>query len=105
MDVLTRLNELLKQNNWSRYRLAKECGLSEETLTNIFRRGTMPTLGTLQIICEGFKISLSQFFAEDEMIEMSAEMKELFDNWKFLTPKQKDAVLGVIKAMKSDTDS
>lgn len=102
MDVLTRLNELLKQNNWSRYRLAKECGLSEETLTNIFRRGTMPTLGTLQIICEGFKISLSQFFAEDEMIEMSAEMKELFDNWKFLTPKQKDAVLGVIKAMRNE---
>lgn len=102
MDVLTRLNELLKQNNWSRYRLAKECGLSEETLTNIFRRGTMPTLGTLQIICEGFKISLSQFFAEDEMIEMSAEMKELFENWKFLTPKQKDAVLEVIKAMRNE---
>ncbi len=102
MDVLTRLNELLKQNNWSRYRLAKECGLSEETLTNIFRRGTMPTLGTLQIICEGFKISLSQFFAEDEMIEMSAEMKELFENWKFLTPKQQDAVLEVIKAMRNE---
>ena len=102
MDVLTRLNELLKQNNWSRYRLAKECGLSEETLTTIFRRGSMPTLGTLQIICEGFKISLSQFFAEDEMIEMSAEMKELFENWKFLTPKQKDAVLEVIKAMRNE---
>ncbi len=102
MDVLARLNELLKQNNWSRYRLAKECGLSEETLTNIFRRGTMPTLGTLQIICDGFRISLSQFFAEDEMVELNDEMKELFDSWKYLTPKQKDAVLQVMKAMQSD---
>ena len=43
---------------------------------------------------------MSQFLAENETVELSPELKELFDEWKFLTSKQKNAVLQVIKAMK-----
>ena len=104
MDILSRLEELLEQKGWSRYRLSKESGLSEETLTNIFKRGTLPSLATLQAICKGFRITMSQFFAENEMIELTPELNELFDEWKYLTPKQKDAVLNVMKAMKNNTN-
>lgn len=69
MDVHNRLEQLLKERGWSRYRLSKESGLSEETLTNIFKRGTCPSIATLQDICKGFRISMAQFFADDEMIE------------------------------------
>lgn len=100
MDVHTKLKLLLEERGWSRYRLSKECGLSEETLTNIFKRGTSPSLPTLQAICDGFKITLSQFFAENEMIEISEDFKEFFDEWKYLTPEQKDVVLRVMKVMK-----
>ncbi len=61
----------------------------------------MPSLATLEMICQGFKISLSQFFAEDEMIECTPELKEVFDAWRYLTPVQKDAVLAVMKAMRN----
>ncbi len=100
MDIHARLQELLDERGWSRYRLSKESGLSEETLTNIFKRGTSPSLFTLQSICDGFKITLSQFFTENEMIEMTEELKTLFDEWKYLTPEQKDAIMAVMKAMK-----
>jgi hypothetical protein len=44
---------------------------------------------------------MSQFFAEGEMVEMSPELKELFDAWVDLTPDQKTAALQMIKAMHS----
>lgn len=74
---------------------------SEETLTNIFKRGSIPTIPTLEMICKGLNISLSEFFAEDDMIECSPELMELHDEWKFLTQKQKNLVLELIKEMRN----
>ena len=99
MDTHERLQQLLKERGWSEYRLAKSCGLSESTIANIFRRNTLPSIATLETICGGFGITLSQFFAEGEMVELTPELKELFDGWVYLTPEQKDAVACVIKAM------
>ena len=102
MDILARLEELLKERNWSRYKLSKESGLAEETLTNIFKRGSMPSLTTLQAICNGFQITLSQFFTENETVELTDDLKELFNEWKFLAPSQKEAVLHLMRVMKCD---
>lgn len=103
MDIHERLTQLLNERGWSRYRLSKESGLSEETLTNIFKRGTVPSFVTLKAICDGFKITMSQFFAQNEMVELTPELKQLFDEWAFLTPQQKDAVIQVMKAMKNNS--
>ena len=89
MDTLQRLHQLLDERGWSEYRLAKNCGLSNSTIA-------------LEAICTSFGISLSQFFAEGEMVELTPELKELFDNWVNLTPQQKDAVLQTMRAMNHD---
>lgn len=102
MNVHDRLNQILEERGWTRYKLSKESGLSNETLANIYKRGTMPSVATLQAICDGFQITLSQFFAEGDMVEMSPELKQLFEHWVFLTPKQKEAVLSTMEAMVSD---
>ena len=102
MDTHERLQQLLKERGWSEYRLAKSCGLSESTIANIFRRNTLPSIATLETICGGFGITLSQFFAEGEMVELTPELKELFDGWAYLTPEQKDAVARVLKAMNNN---
>lgn len=99
MDVHERLKQLLAERGWSEYRLAKHCGLSESTIANIFRRNTVPSLSTLETICDGFGITLSQFFADGDMVELTPSLKELFDNWVNLTAEQKDAVLQIIKVM------
>ena len=49
--------------------------------------------------CKGFDITMAQFFAEGEMIEMIWELKELFDCWRPLTPEQEVAALQMIKAV------
>jgi len=101
MDILKRLNKLLDQHGWTEYKLSKACGLSESTLANIFRRNSTPSIATLEIICRGFGISMAQFFAEGKMVELTPELKELFDHWVNLTVEQKAAVYAVIKAFDS----
>ena len=100
MNIHERLTEILKQKNWTRYRLSKECGLSESTITNIFRRGNTPTIATLEIICNAMNITLSQFFAENELVELSPELQKLTDEWKFLSEEQNQAVLQIMRVMR-----
>lgn len=99
MDTHQRLRRLMEERGWTEYRLSKECGLSESTLANIFRRNTVPSISTLEAICAGFGITLSQFFAEGDMVEMTPELKELFECWICLTAEQKDAVMQIIRVL------
>ena len=103
MDVHERLMELLDERGWSEYRLARERGLSDSTIHNIYKRNTSPSIPTLETICKGFGITLSQFFAEGEMVEMTPELKALFEGWRPLTPQQKKAVLTVVEAFGSES--
>ena len=100
MDILQKLRALLNERGWTEYKLAKECGLSESTISNIYKRNSVPSFPTLEAICKGFGITLAQFFAEGEMIELTPETSELFDSWVALTPDQKAAVLNMMKAFK-----
>lgn len=90
----------MEDRGWTKYRLSKECGLSESTLANIFRRNVEPSIATLEAICRGFGITLSQFFADGDMVELSPELKELFDEWVSLTPEQKASLLQLLRSIK-----
>jgi len=80
------------------YRLAKESGLSDKTIANIYRRGTMPSIPTLEAICKTFGITMAEFFSETETLDLSPDLKEIFDQWPSLTPEQKTATLSMIRA-------
>lgn len=105
MDVHARLQQLLRERGWTEYRLSKACGLAQSTIGNIFRRNTVPSLATLETICRGFGITMSQFFAQDDMVELTSDLKEVFDAWVCLEPRQKQAALQMLKAMSHDTDA
>lgn len=104
MNTNERLQKIIYERGWTYYRLSKNSGLSESTVTNIFKRNTVPSIPTLELICKGFGITLSQFFADGDMVELTSDLKRIFDGWSNLTPKQKQAVLQVIDAMKNDSE-
>ena len=85
------------------YRLAKNSNLSHATIANIYKRNTIPSVSTLEAICKGFGITLSQFFAEGEMVELTPELDAVFRQWANLTSRQKMAVLEIMKAMNEKT--
>ena len=100
MDVLERIKKLQADRNWSNYRLAKEAQISEGSLNNLFRLRNLPTIPTLEAICKGFDITLSQFFADDnEAIVLSTEQKEMLSAWNALEKEKKIALLELLKKM------
>ena len=99
LDTHDRIRQLLQARGWTEYRLSKECGLAQSTIGNILRRNTVPSVATIETICKGFGISVSQFFAEGEMVEITPELRDVFDYWAVLTPDQKAAALQMLKAM------
>ena len=98
MDVLARIQQLMDQRGWTIYRLAKESHVSEVTIGNNYRRHTQPSLSTLEAICRGFGISMAEFFSDGEIVQLTPELKQLFDLWMALTPEQKNAASTVMKA-------
>ena len=101
MDAKARIKELMKERNWSEYRLAIASGLSQSTVANIFNRNTTPSVATLESICCGFGISMAQFFAEGDMVELTSEQKEMFKAWSSLSKEEKAAISHLIEVMKS----
>lgn len=101
MDAKQRIRELMDERNWSEYRLAIASGLSQSTVANIFNRNTTPSVATLESICGGFGITLAQFFAEGDMVELTEEQKEMFSAWSSLTKDQKDVLQQLISVMKA----
>ena len=93
MDTRARLVELMDERHWSEYRLAIESGLSQSTVANIFNRSTTPSVATLGI-------TLSQFFAEGTLVELTAEQQEMFAAWSTLSREQKDVLQQLIQVMK-----
>ena len=100
MDVNEKIKKLMKEKNWTEYRLAKESHLSQSTIINLFNRNTVPSVSTLESICKGFGITLSQFFAENEFNELNASQQTLFEKWKYLNERQKELVFEIIDNMK-----
>lgn len=93
MDVLERIDQLRNERGWSVNYLAMEAMLTQSTLNNLYSRKTEPKLSTLRAICGAFGITLSEFFSEDK----NDDEEELFRRVRALSPKQKEALLTLLR--------
>lgn len=93
MDIAERIIKLNEKRGWSVYRLAKEAKISSSTLTNMMRRGTCPSLTTLERLCEAYGITLAEFlYDQEDLIHLNEVQKRHLDRWNLLTERQKRAV-------------
>ena len=51
MDIIKHIKDLMDERGWTNYRLGKEAGLSQSTITNLFNRNNAPTIPTLEAVC------------------------------------------------------
>ena len=100
-DILKEITRLRLERNWSEYELAKYSGLTQSTISTWYRKNQTPTIQTLDKICKGFGITLSNFFAEgDDAVSLTSEQKEMLDNWSCLNDNQKQIIFDLLKVMK-----
>lgn len=94
--VFERIIFLCKAKHYTMYKLAKEAGIPYSSLNNIIHRRTCPTVGTLEKLCKGLNISLSEFFdfelypLKDD--SLTPEEDELINKYRAL-PQNKQMLL------------
>lgn len=99
LDARERIQQLMEERNWTIYRLAKESGLSQTTISNIFKRNNEPSIPTLRRLCAAFGITMAQFFTTAHDTEHTKEQQELIDSWEMLSETQRQLLSGLIKTM------
>jgi len=54
----------------------------------------LPSITSLEKICNAFGITLSQFFMEEgSPVELTKRQQEMLDKWTLLNGRQQDAVI------------
>ena len=100
IDVLARITEYREARGWTEYQLAEKSGLPQSTISSWFRKGMMPTIPSLEKICNAFGITISQLFArEDELVAMTPAQRRLLESWSRLDDEQQAAVFQLIEKM------
>ncbi len=100
MDILKKINKLRIERNWSVYRLSVESGLPQSTITNMFNRETLPSITTLEMLCQAFKISLSDFFKENADENSEAE-SNLLATYNSLSKEEQKLISDLIYILNS----
>lgn len=99
--IIERIESLCEKKHMSRYRLSQKTGLAQSSISNLLNRKSLPTIPTLEKICEGLDITLSQFFAGDgKPLDLTDEQREFLDSWNDLTEEEKSLVKAYIQGIK-----
>ena len=99
-DVTGRIKELCNSRSWSYYKLAKESGIPYSTLNTMLHKTNAPSIPTIERICQGLGISLSQFFAiENEIAKLSEDQHQCLSVWDTLDQNSKTLALAYMQGI------
>ena len=96
-DVLGTMERERLARGWSEYALAERAEIAQSTISTWRRKGLQPNLASIEKICTGLGISLSQFFG-DSADGLTDEQREIFDLWRRLSPAQRTAVKTLLES-------
>jgi transcriptional regulator with XRE-family HTH domain len=98
IDILERIKKLMQARGWTVYKLSLESGITESTLSNMFKRNSSPNIKTIKDICQAFNITLEEFFNESE--EYDDEKEELLiSSYRQLNEVEKSAVYNLANSL------
>ena len=101
MNVLEKITKYRLERNWTEYQLAEKSGLPQSTISSWYRKNQIPTIPSLEKICDAFNITLAQFFSDEnlEIIQVTKKQSDLIYEWNKLEENQQLAVLELLKTM------
>ena len=74
--VKNRILQVLGQNNMSIHKLAIESAVAPSSIKNIlYGKSQNPGIVTIKMLCDGFGITLVEFFDTDEFKNLEQEIK------------------------------
>lgn len=95
MNVLEKIVTLREERHWTEYQLAEHSGLTQSTISSWYRKDMLPSIPSLNKICDAFGITLSQFFLEDDehTLSLTKCQLDLIKAAEKLEPAQYEALI------------
>ena len=97
-DILGRIDRERLSRGWTEYALAENSGLTQSTISTWRRKQLQPNVASIEKICDGLGITLAEFFSDSESTYLTEEQKETLALLGKLSPKQRTAVLEMLKS-------
>ncbi len=99
-DILAIITANREARGWTEYQLAERSGLPQSTISSWYRKNMIPTIPSLEKICDAFGITLAQLFAERESpVSLTESQTELLDRWARLDEKQQAVIFQLLDIM------
>ena len=99
-DVLSVITEYRQARGWTEYQLAERSGLPQSTISSWYRKNMVPTIPSLEKICDAFGITISQLFAENgDAVVLTKSQKRLLERWARLSEDQQEILFQLIDKM------
>ena len=102
-DVIQHIQDLCKERSWTYYRLAKEADIPYSTLNNMVNRTNIPTIPTLQKLCDAFGITLADFFLDEpDALQLTEGQQEIITLYNNLSLEKKKILKAYMKGLLMD---
>lgn len=99
-DILSAITTYRVERGWSEYQLAERSGLPQSTISSWYRKNMIPSIPSLEKICNAFGITLSQLFSENnDPISLTSSQRKLLERWTRLSEDQQEIVFQLIDRM------
>lgn len=99
-NAINRIKELCMERGYSYYELAKRSQIPYSTLNTMILKNNSPTLPTLCKLCEGFGITMVQFFdGQESMTAMTPPQKECMQLFSSLDPQAQQLAIAYMKGL------
>ena len=101
-QIIPRIRALCEARSWTLYRLAKESDIPYSTLCTMLHKTNTPSISTLIKICNGFGITLAEFFdANNELAQLTTSQKIHLSRWSSLTTEDQKHIESYISFLSS----
>lgn len=118
-DILGKIERERLARGWTEYTLAENSGLTQSTISTWRRRNLQPSVASIEKICLGLGLTLSEFFREESTeqktlqaapllpmagaaatlpLSAAGEQRHLLEAWNKLAPQQRTAVLHMLES-------
>ncbi len=102
MDIKKRVRYYMDLKKLNNNQLAIKSDLNPSVISSLFTRSSEPELTTLFSICKGLDITMSEFFAEDKMSELTKNQRDILFLFNQLTNEKQELAILVLKAFKNN---
>ncbi len=106
MDIHERIEKLMLERGWSKYRLAREAGLYPNTVYDWFNeKRYTPDRASIELVCLAFGLTQAEFYSGVDETALSGEQIRLLELYDGIAPEKRKVLLDLMTVMQEKNAS